>query len=71
MNVVVFFVFFFFYCFFFFFLGGGGGGGLGVGWGVNNRIILKSMVLLLRHCKRKCSSYLNVKNRYLGMTGPG
>ena len=40
-----------------------------MGWGVNNRIILKSMVLLLRHCKRKWSSYLNVKNRYLGMTG--
>ena len=48
----------FFFFFFFFFL-----------WGVNNRIILKSMVLLLRHCKRKWSSYLNVKNRYLGMTG--
>ena len=47
--------FLFFFCFF--------------GWGVNNRIILKSMVLLLRHCKRKWSSYLNVKNRYLRMTG--
>ena len=54
--------------FFFFFFGGGGGGGGGVR-GVNNRIILKSMVLLLRHYKRKWSSYLNVKNRYLGMTG--
>ena len=57
--------------FFFFFFGGGGGGVFFFffGWGVNNRIILKSMVLLLRHCKRKWSSYLNVKNRYLGMTG--
>ena len=54
---------FFFFFFFFFFWGGGGVRG------VNNRIILKSMVLLLRHCKRKWSSYLNVKNRYLGMTG--
>ena len=35
----------------------------------NYRIILKSIVLLLRHCKRKWSqSYLNAKNRYLGMT---
>ena len=43
--------------------------GVGVCVCVNNRIILKSMVLLLRHCKRKWSSYLNVKNWYLGMTG--
>ena len=35
----------------------------------NYRIILKSIVLLLRHCKRKWSqSYLNAKKRYLGMT---
>ena len=53
-------VFWGFFFFLFFFFGGGG---------VNNRIILQSMVLLLIHCKRKWSSYLNVKNRYLGMTG--
>ena len=59
-----FFFFWFFFFFFFFFWWG-----VGVGVCVNNRIILKSMVLLLRHCKRKWSSYLNVKNWYLGMTG--
>ena len=32
--------------------------------------ILKSIILLLRYCKRKWSqSYLNAKKRYLGMTG--
>ena len=36
----------------------------------NYRTILKSIVLLLRYCKRKWSpSYLNAKNRYFGMTG--
>ena len=36
----------------------------------NYRTIFKSIVLLLRYCKRKWSPlYLNAKNRYLGMTG--
>ena len=50
-----------FFLVFLFFLGGGGE--------QPYYFDLKSMVLLLRHCKRKWSSYLNVKNRYLGMTG--
>ena len=55
MNVLFFF-------FFFFFLGGGGGWTTVLFWN-------PWYYYWDYYCKRKWSSYLNVKNRYLGMTG--